>query len=348
MKPEDKKAARSVEALKDASKRGAGLASQLLTFARKKDVNFEPVSLNPILEDLVKLLGPTFPKTIAIQLSLQPNLQNILADYSQLQQVLMNLCVNARDAMASGGSLAISTTTVKREEVRKRFHDAADEEYVCLSVADTGSGMDEVTRNRIFEPFFTTKGIGKGTGLGLAVVYGIVKSHHGYIDVKSELGKGTTFQIYFPLQKNRSDAAGQSLLTEDDIVGGSETILFVEDEDMLMVPLRGILEEYGYQVLVAQDGVEAVAVFTQHQDSISVVLSDVGLPKQNGWDAFLQMRQIKPNIRGILASGNFNMSKKEEMLDHGVSEFISKPYIIEDVLRAVRSVLDNQHFVQTG
>jgi|GEM_PF-3044611 PAS domain S-box-containing protein len=348
MKTQDEKMGRSVEALRDASKRGAGLASQLLTFARKKDITFESINLNPALDELVKLLSPTFPKTITIQLHPQANLPNILADSNQLQQVLMNLCVNARDAMASGGDLTIATTTVPRQEVRRTFHDAADDEYVCLAVTDTGSGMDKATRNRIFEPFFTTKGVGKGTGLGLAVVYGIVKSHRGYIDVKSELGKGTTFQIYLPSQQKSIDASGHPPLSQDDVVGGCETILFVEDEDLLMVPLRDVLEEYGYRVLVAHDGIEAVAIYTQHKESISIVLSDIGLPKQNGWDAFLQMREMNPQIRGILASGNFDLSKKEEMLDHGVSQFISKPYIIEDVLRAVRTVLDSQHSVRVG
>jgi two-component system, cell cycle sensor histidine kinase and response regulator CckA len=347
LKPQDEKTARSIEALKDAGKRGAGLASQLLTFARKQDVNFESVNVNIVLEDLVKLIGPTFPKTIPIQLSLQPDLPNVLADTSQLHQVLMNLCVNARDAMASGGALSISTKTLKRHEVRKTFHDATDDEYVCVAVTDTGSGMDDATRRRIFEPFFTTKGVGKGTGLGLAVVYGIVKNHQGYINVESELEKGTTFQIYFRAQKQLQQPGDQELQMQEEIVGGCETILFVEDEDMLMVPLHDLLEEYGYRVLVAQDGVEAVAMFTQHKDTINIVLSDIGLPKQNGWEAFLQMREIKPNIKAILASGNFDLSKKEEMLDHGVSQFIQKPYVLEEVLRGVRSVLDAQQAVQT-
>jgi len=162
------------------------------------------------------------------------------------------------------------------------------------------------------------------------------------------LGKGTTFQIYLPSQQKSIDASGHPPLSQDDVVGGCETILFVEDEDLLMVPLRDVLEEYGYRVLVAHDGIEAVAIYTQHKESISIVLSDIGLPKQNGWDAFLQMREMNPQIRGILASGNFDLSKKEEMLDHGVSQFISKPYIIEDVLRAVRTVLDSQHSVRVG
>jgi two-component system cell cycle sensor histidine kinase/response regulator CckA len=345
-KPQDEKTARSVEALRDAGKRGAGLASQLLTFARKQDVNFEPVNLNVVLEDLVKLLGPTFPKTILIKLNLQPDLPNILADISQLHQVLMNLCVNARDAMVSGGELGLSTRMLKRDEVRKKFHDAVDEEYVCVAVTDTGSGMDKATRSRIFEPFFTTKGVGKGTGLGLAVVYGIVKSHQGYIDVESEPEKGTTFQIYFRAQLPLQKPGDQELQMPDEVIGGCETILFVEDEDMLMVPLRDLLEEYGYRVLVAQDGVEAVAMFSRHKDTINIILSDIGLPKQNGWEAFLQMREIKPNIKAILASGNFDLSKKEEMLDHGVSQFIQKPYVLEEVLRGVRSVLDSQQTVQ--
>ena len=340
MKPQDEKMIRSVEALRDAGKRGASLASQLLTFARKKDVNFESVNLNVLLDEMVKLLGPTFPKTISIHVCPQADLPNILADPDQLQQVLMNLCVNARDAMASGGDLTLSTETLPMSAVRMKFQEAADENYVCLSVTDTGSGMDDNTRSRIFEPFFTTKGVGKGTGLGLAVVYGIVKSHHGHIEVDSEPGKGTTFRIYLSAQRKSLEISDPQLQPQKDVVGGSETILFVEDEDLLMIPLRDMLEEFGYRVLVAQDGAEAVTVFNQQKDTIDIVLSDIGLPKQNGWEAFLQMRDIKPNIKAVLASGNFDLSKKDEMLDHGVSEFVQKPYVLEDVLRVVRSTLD--------
>jgi PAS domain S-box-containing protein len=341
-KPQEEKIARSVEALRDASKRGAALARQLLTFARKQDVIFEPVELNQTLDDLVKLIGPTFPKTIAINVQKDAALPSILADSNQLQQVLMNLCVNARDAMASGGELTIRTGIARREDIKHHAHGASGEEFVRLSVTDTGMGMDETTRSRIFEPFFTTKGVGKGTGLGLAVVYGIVKSHQGYIDVESEPGKGTTFNIYFHSHRVESVMSAQDEGRMEPIAGGEETILFVEDEQLLAVPLHDLLEDHGYRVIVAQDGVEAVEVFRQHQDQIDIVISDIGLPKQNGWEAFLQMREIKPGIRAILASGNFDLSKKEEMLDHGVCQFVQKPYVIEEVLEMVRKVMDGK------
>jgi CheY-like chemotaxis protein len=305
-------------------------------------VIFEPVELNQTLDDLVKLIGPTFPKTIAINVQKDAALPSILADSNQLQQVLMNLCVNARDAMASGGELTIRTGIARREDIKHHAHGASGEEFVRLSVTDTGMGMDETTRSRIFEPFFTTKGVGKGTGLGLAVVYGIVKSHQGYIDVESEPGKGTTFNIYFHSHRVESVMSAQDEGRMEPIAGGEETILFVEDEQLLAVPLHDLLEDHGYRVIVAQDGVEAVEVFRQHQDQIDIVISDIGLPKQNGWEAFLQMREIKPGIRAILASGNFDLSKKEEMLDHGVCQFVQKPYVIEEVLEMVRKVMDGK------
>jgi CheY-like chemotaxis protein len=253
----------------------------------------------------------------------------------------MNLCVNARDAMESGGDLTIKTTLLERAEVRRKFHDAANEEYVCLAVTDSGSGMDETTRARIFEPFFTTKGIGKGTGLGLSVVYGIVRSHHAQIEVDSELGKGTTFRVYFSAHKKPLALEGQTPSSNVQIIGGSETILYVEDEDMIMVPLRDQLEQYGYRVLVAQNGVEAVAVFAEHKDSIHIVLTDMGLPKMNGWEALRQMKRINPNIKAIVASGNIDLAKKREMVEGGVCRFVQKPYNAEEVLRALRSVLDD-------
>jgi PAS domain S-box-containing protein len=344
-KPQEEKVARSVEALRDASKRGAALARQLLTFARKQDVNFEPVDLNDILDDMVKLIGPTFPKTIAIHLEKDQQLPSILADSNQLQQVLMNLCVNARDAMASGGELTIRSSRVTRDDMKRRSHNANEEEYVCLAVTDTGMGMDDATRSRIFEPFFTTKGVGKGTGLGLAVVYGIVKSHQGFIEVESEPGRGTTFRTYFQTARAHAEETGRDEEPVEHSARGVETILFVEDEPLLAVPLHDLLEEHGYRVITAQDGLEAVEMFRQHKDQIDIVISDIGLPKQNGWEAFLQMREIEPSINAILASGNFDLSKKEEMLDHGVSQFVQKPYVIEEVLGMVRNVLDNRKSV---
>ncbi len=339
--PKNEKIAQNVEALSDAGGRAAALVRQLLTFARRTEAVFEPVNINVVVEELVKMVTPTFPKTIDIELRLSKEIPTISADTNQLHQLLLNLCVNARDAMLPSGTLLISTESLNGSVVRRRFPVAREDQYACISVTDTGTGMDEVTRARIFEPFFTTKGVGKGTGLGLSVVYGIVKTHHGFIDLETEVGHGTSFKMYFASPRRQIRDAIETVKVEDDISGGTETILLVEDEDRLLIPLKGLLEEQGYQVIVARDGVQAVEVYTQNMDKIALVLSDIGLPKQDGWAAFLQMRESNPKVRAILASGNFDLSKKPEMIERGIIQFIQKPYILDQILRTVRAALDS-------
>ncbi len=339
-------ARQSLEIIKKTVDRGASLVRQLLTFARRENPLFESVNVNVTIRELVRMLEETFPKTIAIVPTLAPELPDIIADSSQLHQALLNLSVNSRDAMSEGyggkgtGTLYIESGVLPGHSLQKRFPAADAGEYICIKVRDTGVGMDEATRLRMFEPFFTTKGLGKGTGLGLAVVYGVVNSHHGFVDVESERGRGTTFSLFFPVQPVAADKPAKSVAAETVAEGGNEMILIVEDEELLRELLKSVLEERGYHVLTAGDGVEGLEVYKQHVKEIALVLSDMGLPRLGGWEMFQKMREIHPGVAAILASGYFDPNLKMDMLKAGAMDFIQKPYVAEDIHRRIREIID--------
>lgn len=328
----------SIDEISKAVQRGARLVQQLLTFARKTDVLFEPVNVNSTAEDLMKIVAETFPKTITFSLKQDKQVPLIVADANQLHQALLNLCVNARDAMPHGGTLAITTGTVANRIVRQKFPEAGADRYVSISVHDTGIGMDETTRIRIFEPFFTTKELGKGTGLGLAVVYGIVKNHNGFIDVESEPGRWTTFILYLPVTQRTHYLTEKEELQE--IPGGSETLLLVEDEDSLLRLVKGLLQEKGYQVYTARDGLEAIEMYNKHRDEIALVFADMGLPILGGWEAFLKMKELNPSVKVVFGSGYLDPNAKSELLKLGAKDFLQKPYTPDTILRRIREVLE--------
>jgi len=322
-----------------ATQRGSDLVRQLMTVARKTDASFAPVDVNTIVREVESMLGATLPKTVVLSTSLDSNLPALSANSSQLYQVLLNLAVNARDAMPQGGTLSIQTQSVRGDIVKPKFLGAEDGQYIAIRVKDNGTGMDEAIRQRIFEPFYTTKEKGKGTGLGLAMVYGVVKGHHGFIDVESEVGVGTAFHIFLPV-RNQSSSELPTKESLQEVKGGSETILLVEDEEMLIELVETMLTSSGYRVLVARDGREAVEMYENHEDEVALVLSDLGLPRLGGMDAFLRMREINPQLRAIFATGYMDERSRTEMLEMGASRIIQKPYHPDDILRAVRSVLD--------
>ncbi|HEY4611840.1 MAG TPA: PAS domain S-box protein, partial [Bacteroidota bacterium] len=330
----------SIHAITKASERGTGLVRQLLTFARQTDVQLESVNVNVIIDEIARIVRETFPKTIALTLELAQNLPSIVADSTQMHQTLLNLCLNAKDALPHGGQLHITTDVKDGTRLRQHNSKAQDDTYVCISITDSGTGMDEATLNRIFEPFFTTKRRGAGTGLGLAVVYGIVDSHHGFIDVYSEVGRGTTFRLYFPNPQVNPSQPGSRLEQSEPVPGGSETILVVEDEDMLLELVKGTLEAKGYHVLSARDGVEAVDVYRQHHQTIAAVITDLGLPKLGGLESSLEMKTINPQIKVIFASGYLDPNIKTELQQAQAKGFIEKPYDPDEVLRRVRTVID--------
>ncbi|MBI2428042.1 MAG: PAS domain S-box protein [Ignavibacteriales bacterium] len=333
---------KSAEAITKAGMRGAGLVKQMLTFARKTEVKFTSLRINETIIEASKLLNETFPKIITFSLQLENELPPIVADATQVHQVLLNLCVNARDAMPNGGMLTVTTRRQPGSMIRERQPNAVEDDYIVLSVKDTGSGMDEETKRRIFEPFFTTKELGKGTGLGLSLVFGIMETHDGFVEVESEIGEGTTFRCYFPVKREAGVSEQKSPSSEETGTGGTETILLVEDEDLLRNLLQQFLESKGYTVLTASDGEEGVTAYQNQQDKIKLVLSDIGLPKLGGIEMYQKIKIVDPNVRLVFASGYIEPGTKEKILNEGVHRFIQKPYDLNEVLSAVRSALDKK------
>ncbi len=337
--------AHTIESIRKAMSRGTGLVQQLLTFARKTSGVPEAVQVNEIVGEFSTLLTETFPSSIRFEVKLDENVPLLLADPGQLQQAMMNLCINSRDAMIDsrevgkvGGTLTIRTGLVAGDHLQARFPAATEERYVFIQVEDTGTGIDEATKGRIFEPFFTTKAPGKGTGLGLSVVYGIVEGHRGVIDVESVVGKGTSISMYFPVLP-LEDITSPAKHYAEAKRGSGEMVLLVEDEEMLLDLLQALLEENGYRVLTAKDGMQAVDVYRSHAEEISVVLSDMGLPKLGGWEAFRRMREMNPNIRCILASGYFDPDLRLDMIKEGALDFVQKPYVPNVILARISEAI---------
>ena len=321
--------------------RASALTRQLLTFARRQVIEPVNLSMSKVVLDLSKLLRKVIGEHIEIKTSLREDQPAVFADSGQMEQVLMNLCINARDAMPSGGRLLIRTdvTTVDREYVKA--HPYVNEgRYVLLTVSDTGIGMNEKTVERIFEPFFSTKDPEKGTGLGLAVVYGIVKQHNGYIHVASEVGKGTTFEIRLPAVDAKADP--RATAKEEQVRGGNETVLLAEDDDPVRMLAERILREFGYRVLAARNGEEAVGVFKENAGGINLAILDVMMPIRGGKEAFEEMRSVSPALKVIYTSGYAADAIHESFVLHAGVPFLQKPFGPADLARKVREVLDSR------
>jgi two-component system, cell cycle sensor histidine kinase and response regulator CckA len=331
----------ALKGIKEAVERGAALVQQLLTSARQTEARFSSVDLNGLVRELERMLQATFPKTIDFQLELAADLPPITADKSQIHQVLLNLCVNARDAMPEGGTLTLVTSITAGTELAEMFSGVTSENYACVRVRDTGIGMSREVKSHIFEPFFTTKERAKGTGLGLSVVYGVVNNHRGFVQVESEPGAGTSFIIYLPVKHvGAEQTAGERPgAPRQDI---PQTILLVEDEEMLRELGISILENEGFRVIAAKDGVEAVALFETHGDDIGLVVCDLGLPRLGGREAFLKMKERRPSVRAIVASGYLEPIIRSEMLKAGVIDTIQKPYDFNDLIAKIRSIIGPQ------
>ncbi|MBI4659411.1 MAG: response regulator [Verrucomicrobia bacterium] len=332
---------RCLESIIRAAHRGASLVRQILTFARKTELSLEPVNINTLIEELTKMLVDTFPRTIRFSHRLSHSLPFVTGNSNQLHQALLNLCLNARDAMPQGGELTLRTEIINAAALHTRFPEMLPIDYLCISLSDTGVGMDEATLSRIFEPFFTTKGRDQGSGLGLAVAYGVVKSHNGFIEAESEVGRGTIFRIYLPVPICLSQGEAVELRPSDEPCRGTETILVVEDEESLQELMTALLTQNGYKVLTAGDGLEAVEIFRRHQDEIALVIADLGLPKLSGTEAVSRIKAIRPDAKSILASGYLDPDLANDLQKIGAKDFIQKPYLPSEVCRRVRHALDS-------
>jgi signal transduction histidine kinase/ActR/RegA family two-component response regulator/HAMP domain-containing protein len=330
------------QAIYFASERAAGLTRQLLMFSRKNVMKPQPLDLRQVVRDLSKMLKRLLGETVTLEFNPPPELPLVQADTGMIEQVIMNLAVNARDAMPRGGTLTISTELVELNEAYVQSHaDARAGAFVCLRVTDTGCGMDTATMARIFEPFFTTKEVGKGTGLGLATVYGIVKQHEGWVEVSSEVGKGSTFNVFLPASSAPVKAPPPRPAVTAPVQGGHETILVVEDESVLRDMAHLILQECGYQVLEAGSGAEALEVWKQNQGRIDLVLSDVVMPGgMSGRDLAVKLMASHPRLKIVFTSGYNVEETNTDFFRRGAAVFLQKPYTRADLARAVRECLD--------
>ena len=278
---------------------------------------------------------------ISIELHLQEDLRVVNADPAQVEQVMMNLSVNARDAMPEGGKLIIETENAFLDENYCRTHPGAvTGHYVCLSITDTGQGMDTETLEHIFEPFYTTKGVGKGTGLGLSMVYGIVKSHHGYIMCYSEPGVGTTFRIYLPAVEDEKPKQQDEPEKEAQIKGGEETILLVDDEELLRDIGKETLEEFGYRVITAPDGESCLQLYAERKQEISLIILDLMMPGMGGKQCLEHLLTMAPDAKVVIASGYSVNGPTKAALEAGAKSFIKKPFELKQMLKVIREILD--------
>jgi len=339
MKTTDESSRKWLDVLRTNAERGGDMVRQVLSFAR--GVEGERVAMQPkhMIKEIIKILRETLPKSIEISFQIPNDLWIISADATQMHQVLMNLCVNARDAMADGGSISISAENVFLDENYARMHiEAKSGRFVMISVSDTGPGMSPEIQSRIFEPFFTTKEMTKGTGLGLSTAMTIVKSHGGFINVYSELHKGSAFTVYLPAL-DKPGAAESASMQLDMPLGNGELILVVDDEESIREITRGTLEAFGYKVLTASDGTEALALYADKKNEIAVVLTDMVMPFMDGPATIRALQRMNRSVRIIAASGLGAGQRAGEGALEGVSVFLNKPYTAEKLLKTLAQVL---------
>ncbi len=332
----------SLNSIERSATQAAELTKQLLGFARRGKYQVKPINCNALVQDLARFLKRTMDKRINLKVELDPHLHLIEGDETQLQQSLINICLNARDAMPSGGILKIVTGN---QTLSNNFDEKQGQgkkgDYVKITLSDTGIGMTQELCSQIFEPFFTTKEPGRGTGLGLSMVYGIIQNHGGYIELKSEPGQGTSFELLLPAVVELMIEETSPLPPGRIIPKGSETILFVDDEEIIRQLGADILEDVGYKVLFASGGEEAIRIYQQKRKKIALVILDMVMPGLGGRETFLKLKEINSKIKVLLSSGYSTNEGVGEILKEGVGGFIQKPYRDEDLIRKVREVLDS-------
>jgi signal transduction histidine kinase len=328
-----------IDQILSSTEKSANLTSQLLAFSRKQIMSPKETDLNELMKRMGVLLKRLIGEDVEFKTCFTDTHLTAMVDRGQIEQVLLNLCTNARDAMPHGGLLAISTDVLEVDEKSKETYDLDRlGRYAVITVTDTGKGLDETTRQRIFEPFFTTKEIGKGTGLGLSIVYGIIKQHNGNVTVYSEPGKGTTFKICLPLiEHSTGTTEAEEVITSR---GGTETILVVEDNEAVRTLTSHILQEVGYTVIEAVDGNDAIKRFMENKDSIKLAMLDVVMPKRSGKEVSDAIRKITSDVRVLLTSGyTADIINTKGISEEGL-DFISKPITPNNLLTKVRDILD--------
>lgn len=331
--PAGSPAAESFRQIGEQLERAAGLTRHLLAYARKQTLEPRRVDLNRLIQQIVSLLKTVIGSGTDLELNLAPDLQPTRADPSQIDRVLMNLCINARDAMPHGGVLRLSTSNEKLDEEAcfgRRF--ALPGNYVLVSVADSGTGIDQATMEHLFEPFFTTKPEGEGTGLGLATSLGIVNQHGGFIDVSSSPGQGSIFRVYLPVSHNQESATPQPVF-----IPAAETVLVVDDHEGMRTMAGQVLEAYGYRPLLAADGAEALRQLDAHRDSVALALIDVTLPGADGFEVYRRLSARKPGLPVIFISGRY---AGDLLVEAEGKTILQKPFSPKDLLAKVRSLLD--------
>jgi two-component system cell cycle sensor histidine kinase/response regulator CckA len=323
------------------AEKSADLTRQLLTFSRKQVISPKQIDLNELIRGTEKLLHRVIGEDVELKTHLVDDNVTVMVDPGQMEQVLMNLCTNARDAMPNGGLLSISTETKYLDEsYAKTYGLEKSGLYVLLTVTDSGVGMDEQTRQKIFEPFFTTKEFGKGTGLGLSIVYGIIKQHNGHITEYSEPGMGTTLKIYLPLVKSKAEEPkAAEVMTPK---GGTETILVTEDNKEVRALTKAVLEEFGYKVIEAVDGEDGINKFIENKDTIQLVMLDVVMPKKSGKEASIAIKTIRPDVKILFTSGyTADIIQRKDILEEE-ADFVTKPVTPHDLLTKIREMLDKK------
>ncbi|MCE0498944.1 MAG: response regulator [Methylacidiphilales bacterium] len=329
--------------ISEAGLRASDVVQQLLAFAHKSDGHHVPTDLNRRVREIMGHLKGNLPNQIDIVFQPADHLPHIMADASQLERILINLVTNSVDSMPKGGNITLSTRLVHARDVPDLLPGPADDQYLCLKVADTGVGIDSLVRDHIFEPFYTTKERGRGTGLGLPVVHGLMQAHNGWIDVQSEPGHGTVISLFFPVPKLPPESVlATSVVDTDASLSGTETILIVEDEPDVSFFLETILQSHGYHALVANDYEHAMELFETHRNEIDLVLSDIGLPKVDGITLCWKLKELEPSLKVILCSGYASKDFQERIDDLGAEFYLSKPYTTVNILESVRSVLDDK------
>lgn len=335
--PEDDRSQQWLEILENNVKRGADLVKQVVSFARGIKGDRTIIQVRHLLGEIKQIAQETFPKSIEIQTDLPPDLWTVCGDATQLHQVFMNLCVNARDALIDGGILSISGENLVIDQHYARMNlDAQVGLYIVITIADTGAGIPTEILDRIFEPFFTTKELGKGTGLGLSTVMAIIKSHGGFVNVYSELGQGTKFKVYLPAVEGEYTQPTEELELP---AGEKELVLVVDDEAAIREITKTSLETYQYRAMTASDGIEAIALYAEHKAEISIVLIDMMMPGMNGPTTIRTLQKINPKVKMIAVSGLATSDKLNEAAMMGVKTFLYKPYTAKELLTTIKEVL---------